>query len=124
MLITLDAVTPETEGLGELFALMQFGAVGMMLMSSAVELLLVFIALEISSISTYIMAGFRRKSGKSPESALKYFLLGSFATSFFLYGIALNLRRHRHYPHRRHRRRPLPVRRRAHLAASSSSAWP
>jgi NADH-quinone oxidoreductase subunit N len=89
VLITLDAVTPETEGLGELFALMQFGAVGMMLMSSAVELLLVFVALEISSISTYIMAGYRRKSGKSPESALKYFLLGSFATAFFLYGIAL-----------------------------------
>jgi NADH-quinone oxidoreductase subunit N len=89
LLIILDAVTPETEGLGELFALIQFSAVGMMLMSSAVELLLVFIALEISSISTYIMAGYRRKTGKSPESALKYFLLGSFATSFFLYGIAL-----------------------------------
>lgn len=89
ILIALDAVTPETEGLGELFALMLFGAVGMMLMSSAVELLLVFVALEISSISTYIMAGFRRKSAKGPESALKYFLLGSFATAFFLYGIAL-----------------------------------
>ncbi|HLJ75788.1 MAG TPA: proton-conducting transporter membrane subunit, partial [Acidobacteriaceae bacterium] len=76
LLITLDAVTPATEGLGELFALMLFGAVGMMFMSSAVELLLVFIALEISSISTYIMAGFRRRSAKSPESALKYFLLG------------------------------------------------
>jgi len=89
LLITLDAVTPETEGLGELFALMAFGAVGMMLMTSAVELLLVFVALEISSISTYIMAGYRRRSAKSPESALKYFLLGSFATAFFLYGIAL-----------------------------------
>ena len=89
LLITLDAVTPATEGLGELFALMLFGAVGMMFMSSAVELLLVFVALEISSISTYIMAGFRRRSAKSPESALKYFLLGSFATAFFLYGIAL-----------------------------------
>ncbi|MGC2637736.1 MAG: NADH-quinone oxidoreductase subunit N [Acidobacteriaceae bacterium] len=89
LLITLDAVTPATEGLGELFALMLFGSVGMMLMSSAVELLLVFVALEISSISTYIMAGFRRRSGKSPEAALKYFLLGSFATAFFLYGIAL-----------------------------------
>ncbi len=89
ILIALDAVTPETEGLGELFALMLFGAVGMMLMSSAVELLLVFVALEISSISTYIMAGFRRKSAKGPESALKYFLLGSFATTFFLYGMAL-----------------------------------
>ncbi|HEX4037373.1 MAG TPA: NADH-quinone oxidoreductase subunit N [Acidobacteriaceae bacterium] len=89
LLTTLDAVRPETEGLGELFALMLFGAVGMMLMTSAVELLLVFIGLEISSISTYIMAGFRRKSAKSPESAIKYFLLGSFATAFFLYGIAL-----------------------------------
>lgn len=89
LLITLDALTPATEGLGELFALMLFGAVGMMFMSSAVELLLIFVALEISSISTYIMAGYRRKSAKSPESALKYFLLGSFATAFFLYGIAL-----------------------------------
>lgn len=89
LLIVLDAVTPQTEGLGELFALMLFGSVGMILMSSAVELLLVFVALEISSISTYIMAGYRRKSAKAPESALKYFLLGSFATSFFLYGIAL-----------------------------------
>jgi NADH-quinone oxidoreductase subunit N len=89
VLITLDAVTPQTEALGELFALILFGAVGMMLMSSGVELLLVFVALEISSISTYIMAGFRRKSAKSPEASLKYFLLGSFATAFFLYGIAL-----------------------------------
>lgn len=89
LLIAIDAVTDTTEGLGELFALILFGAVGMMLMTSAVELLLVFIALEISSISTYIMAGFRRKTAKGPESALKYFLLGSFATAFFLYGIAL-----------------------------------
>ena len=89
VLVTLDAVRPDTENLGELFALMSFGAVGMLLMTSGVELLLVFIGLEISSISTYILAGFRRKTAKSPESALKYFLLGSFATAFFLYGIAL-----------------------------------
>ncbi|QNI33649.1 NADH-quinone oxidoreductase subunit N [Alloacidobacterium dinghuense] len=89
LLATLDAATPDTEGLGELFALICLGAVGMMLMTSAVELLLVFIGLEISSISTYIMAGFRRKSAKGPEAALKYFLLGSFATAFTLYGIAL-----------------------------------
>ena len=88
-LVALDAVHPDTESLGELFALMSFGAVGMLLMTSGVELLLVFIGLEISSISTYILAGFRRKTAKSPESALKYFLLGSFATAFFLYGIAL-----------------------------------
>jgi NADH-quinone oxidoreductase subunit N len=74
---------------GEYYALILFGAVGMSLMSSAVELVLVFIALEISSISTYILAGFRRNSAISSESSLKYFLLGSFATAFFLYGIAL-----------------------------------
>lgn len=89
LLITLDASGPDTEGLGEFFALVCFGAVGMMLMTSAVELLLVFIGLEISSISTYILAGFRKKNAKGPESSIKYFLLGSFATAFFLYGIAL-----------------------------------
>jgi len=74
---------------GEYYALILFGTVGMMLMSSAVELVLIFIALEISSISTYILAGFRRRTAESSESSLKYFLLGSFATSFFLYGVAL-----------------------------------
>jgi NADH-quinone oxidoreductase subunit N len=74
---------------GEYYALILFGAVGMGLMSSAVELVLIFIALEISSISTYILAGFRRHEGASSESSLKYFLLGSFATAFFLYGVAL-----------------------------------
>jgi NADH-quinone oxidoreductase subunit N len=74
---------------GEYYALILFGAVGMTLMSSAVELVLIFIALEISSISTYILAGFRRNEASSSESSLKYFLLGSFATAFFLYGVAL-----------------------------------
>jgi NADH-quinone oxidoreductase subunit N len=75
--------------LGEYYGLILLGAVGMMLMSSAVELVLIFIALEISSISTYILAGFRRQSAAGAESSLKYFLLGSFATAFFLYGVAL-----------------------------------
>lgn len=74
---------------GEYYALILFGAVGMDLMSSAVELVLIFIALEISSISTYILAGFRRRSAIGSESSVKYFLLGSFATAFFLYGVAL-----------------------------------
>ena len=74
---------------GEYYGLILFGTVGMMLMSSAVELVLIFIALEISSISTYILAGFRRHAAESAESSLKYFLLGSFATAFFLYGVAL-----------------------------------
>jgi NADH-quinone oxidoreductase subunit N len=74
---------------GEYYALILFGAVGMGLMSAAVELVLIFIALEISSISTYILAGFRRRAATSIEASLKYFLLGSFATAFFLYGVAL-----------------------------------
>ncbi|HTU43303.1 MAG TPA: NADH-quinone oxidoreductase subunit N [Candidatus Aquilonibacter sp.] len=74
---------------GEYYALLLFGTVGVALMSSAVELVLIFIALEISSISTYVLAGFRRHEASSTESSLKYFLLGSFATAFFLYGVAL-----------------------------------
>src|SRR3954464_12305552 len=74
---------------GEYYGLILFGVVGMALMSSAVELVLIFIGLEISSISTYILAGFRRNEASSSESSLKYFLLGSFATAFFLYGVAL-----------------------------------
>ena len=74
---------------GEYYGLILLGLVGMCLMSSAVELVLIFISLEISSISTYILAGFRRRSAISSESSLKYFLLGSFATAFFLYGVAM-----------------------------------
>jgi NADH-quinone oxidoreductase subunit N len=74
---------------GEYYGLILFGAVGMSLMSSAMELVLIFIALEISSIATYILAGFRRRSAISSEASVKYFLLGSFATAFFLYGVAL-----------------------------------
>ncbi len=74
---------------GEYYALILFGTVGMVLMSSAVELVLIFIGLEISSIATYVLAGFRRRAATSAESSIKYFLLGSFATAFFLYGVAL-----------------------------------
>jgi NADH-quinone oxidoreductase subunit N len=74
---------------GEYFALVLFGAVGMMLMTCSTELLMIFIGLEISSITTYILAGFRKGKATGAESAIKYFLLGSFATAFFLYGIAL-----------------------------------
>ena len=74
---------------GEYYGLILLGSVGMCLMSSAVELVLIFISLEISSISTYVLAGFRRRAAISSEASLKYFLLGSFATAFFLYGVAL-----------------------------------
>ncbi len=89
LLSSLDYFDGPNSFAGEYFALICFGAVGMMLMSCSTELLMVFIGLEISSISTYIMAGFRKGQATSAESSLKYFLLGSFATAFFLYGIAL-----------------------------------
>jgi len=74
---------------GEYYALVLLSAVGMTLMSTAVELVLIFIGLEISSIATYILVGFRRNEAASSEASLKYFLLGSFATAFFLYGVAM-----------------------------------
>jgi len=89
ILLSMDALPEDTHHQGEYYALLSFGAVGMCLMSAAVELLVVFIALEISSIATYILAGWRKQDGKGVEAALKYFLLGSFATGFLLYGIAL-----------------------------------
>ena len=89
LLLSLDTLPEDSHHQGEFYALIVFGAVGMCLLTGAVELLLVFIALEISSISTYILAGYRKETGRGPEAAIKYFLLGSFATGFLLYGIAL-----------------------------------
>jgi NADH-quinone oxidoreductase subunit N len=89
ILLSLDTLPEHSHHQGEFYALIVFGAVGMCLLTSAVELLVVFVALEISSISTYILAGYRKQSARSPEAAIKYFLLGSFATAFLLYGIAL-----------------------------------
>jgi NADH-quinone oxidoreductase subunit N len=90
LLASLDYFEPsKVTHAGEYFALVLFGATGMMFMTSSVELLMVFIGLEISSISTYILAGFRKGRATASEAAIKYFLLGSFATAFFLYGIAL-----------------------------------
>ena len=79
------------EGLGsaEFYALVLLAAAGMGVLAGAEELLTAFVGLEMSSISSYILAGYRRDSAKASESAMKYFLLGSFATAFFLYGIAL-----------------------------------
>jgi len=74
---------------GEYYALILFAAAGMGILASANELVTAFIGLEISSISTYILAGFRHHVPKSNEASLKYFILGSFATAFFLYGIAM-----------------------------------
>ena len=73
---------------GEFFALILFSLVGQCLMATANELIMIFIGLEISSIASYILAGYLRDDPRNNEAALKYFLLGSFATAFLLYGIA------------------------------------
>jgi len=73
---------------GEFYALLLMGTAGMCFMAASTDLIMVFIGLEISSISTYILVGFRRSDPLANEASFKYFLLGSFATAFFLYGIA------------------------------------
>ncbi len=74
---------------GEYYSLLLFACSGMSLMASSGDLILTFLGIEILSIATYILAGFKREDIRSNESSLKYFLLGSFATAFLLYGIAL-----------------------------------
>ena len=73
---------------GEYYALILFSIIGQCILATARDLIMVFIGLEISSIATYILAGYLRDDRRNNESALKYFLLGSFATAFLLYGIA------------------------------------
>ena len=73
----------------EYYSLILFAVAGMILMAAAADLMIFFLGLEVMSISFYIMAGFARKRVTSNEAALKYFLLGAFATGFLLYGIAL-----------------------------------
>jgi NADH-quinone oxidoreductase subunit N len=72
---------------GEYYALILFSLVGMMMMATAGDLLVIFIALEVLSLSVYVLTGIRRDMAGT-EAAFKYFLLGSFSSAFFLYGIA------------------------------------
>ncbi|MGI8988472.1 MAG: NADH-quinone oxidoreductase subunit N [Bryobacteraceae bacterium] len=74
---------------GEYHALILFSVVGQCIMVTANELIMIFIGLEISSIATYVLCGYLRDDKRNNEAALKYFLLGSFATAFLLYGVAL-----------------------------------
>jgi NADH-quinone oxidoreductase subunit N len=74
---------------GEFCALLLFAASGMVMLASGANLIVMFLGLETMSISFYVLAGLFRKKTESNEAALKYFLLGAFATGFFLYGIAL-----------------------------------
>jgi NADH-quinone oxidoreductase subunit N len=89
ILASMDFLTRENLPQGEYYALLLFATAGMLMMCGSNDLMMIFLGLEILSIATYVLAGFRRHDLRSNESALKYFLLGSFASAFFLYGTAL-----------------------------------
>jgi len=74
---------------GELYPIILFTVVGMMLMASGTDLMTIFLGLEVMSVALYVLAGFNRENTKSNEAGLKYFLLGCFSTGFLLYGMAL-----------------------------------
>src|SRR3989440_733318 len=89
ILISMVWVENEKLPAGEFHSLLLFATVGMMLMAAGNDLVIIFLGLEILSIATYVMAGFRRTDLRSNESSLKYFILGSFSSAFLLYGISL-----------------------------------
>ncbi len=91
MTILISSVWTEREDVpvGEYHCLLLFATVGMMFMASGNDLAVIFLGLETSSIATYVMAGLRKSDLRSNESAMKYFILGSFASAFLLYGMAL-----------------------------------
>ena len=89
ILVSMVWVENERLPAGEFHSLLMFATSGMMFMASAGDLVIVFLGLEILSIATYVMCGFRRTDVRSNESSMKYFILGSFSSAFLLYGIAL-----------------------------------
>jgi NADH-quinone oxidoreductase subunit N len=89
LLISIYWTENENLPAGEFHALLMFATVGMVMMASGGDLVMIFLGLEILSISTYVLAGFRRTDLRSNESSMKYFILGSFSSAFLLYGIAL-----------------------------------
>lgn len=89
ILISLAYVTRQRLQSGEVYSLMLFAVVGMMIMGATHDLIIIFLGLEVMSISIYALAALNRRDRRSAEAGLKYFLLGAFSTGFFLYGIAL-----------------------------------
>ena len=89
----------------EYLALLLFSAAGMLVMTTANDLIVVFVALEALSIPLYVLAAYDRNRRRSLEAGMKYFVLGAFSSAVFLYGIALGLRRDRHHLALRDRRR-------------------
>lgn len=89
ILITDQYLQREGCNHGEIYPLMLFATVGMMLMAAGTDLMTIFLGLEVLSVSLYVLAGFNRANVRSNEAGLKYFLLGAFSTGFLLYGMAL-----------------------------------
>ena len=89
VLISMGYLRRQGAESGEYYALVLFATAGMLLLTSASDLIVVFLALELTSLSLYVLAGLFKQRLASGEASLKYFLLGAFATSFLLYGIAL-----------------------------------
>jgi NADH-quinone oxidoreductase subunit N len=87
--LSMDYNAREGMTSAESHVLLLFATAGMMTLAAARDLMIVFLGIEIMSVAVYVLAGLNRRSGKSAESALKYFLLGAFSTGFLLYGIAL-----------------------------------
>src|ERR671913_1019836 len=73
----------------EYYPLILMATVGMMFLSGAEDLIVLFLGLEVMSVAVYVLAGYNRSKASSAEAALKYFLIGAFASGFLLYGIAL-----------------------------------
>src|SRR5512139_432424 len=89
VLISMEYIQREGIAFGEYYALILFATLGMMLMAAGTHFIIIFLGLETMSISIYVLAGMVREDKRSAEAALKYFILGAFATGFLLYGIAL-----------------------------------
>src|SRR5438067_1053744 len=89
VLLSIDYLRRNGIESGEYYALLLFSTSGMMLLASAGDLLIVFLGIELMSLSLYVMAGLFKQRLASGEASMKYFLLGAFATSFLLYGVAL-----------------------------------
>jgi len=89
VLLSMKYIVLHDANYGEFYALLLFALSGMMIMISSSDFLVIFLGLEVLSISSYALAGMRRKDEKSSEAAVKYFLLGSFASAFLVYGLAL-----------------------------------
>jgi NADH-quinone oxidoreductase subunit N len=89
LLLSIERVTDFTSHVGAYYALILLATAGMTALTIANDFMTIFIAIEILSLALYILAGFNRKDARSGEAALKYFLLGAFASGFLLYGMAL-----------------------------------